>query len=446
MELCKSHKNAYLLKAITFFVFTLSILVISCSENPNEFTLGEEFIDSQTNLSLIDTFSVILSTVILDSVVSNATGEIFVGSYMDDYIGKISSNGFFQIGIPENYDSLDLDEVYDSLSLIIIYNHKYYGDTTKIQNIAVHQLTESIEYTFESNITNQTTFNYNSNPIGEITYFPKPHDISDTLFIKISDEIGLDLFNKLKEKSETLTSNARFLNYFHGLVLKADETNEGAIVGFDANEGSISLILHTKREDIIIEKNTYDFDLYIYEKQFNNVSFDLSTTQLNKLTEQRTELVNSETNGLSFLQGGVGLAIRVNFPSMDELLLFNRGTLMEAKLSISPLLSANNDDDFIENLLVYETNNLNYKNELLLNGQGDAVVSSFNNDELYQEETAYTFDVTSFISGDISDSYVDPESGLLITFPTRALESSFNRLIVDAQNKNTNLKIYYLTY
>lgn len=429
-------------------LFCSLILISSCADNPSEFTLGEEFIESQTSIALIDTFSVNVSTVILDTINGNGTGSALVGTFSDEYIGKVTSNSYMQFGIPDNFSSMLSDEVYDSISLIIRYNDYSYGDTTQMQHIAVHQLTENIKYEDEVNytISSQTELGYLENSIGSIDYFPTPSNADDTLYIKLDDKLGLDLFNKIQDQSETLYTSGNFLNYFYGLVLKADETKEGAIISFQAHENAISMVVHTTREDISTEHYTYEFGIYNYEKQFNNINFDLSTTSLNKLLEQKNELNSNESAGMAFLQGGIGLALKVSFPSLSEVMLLDRGTIMEASLTLSILDNSFEYDLLPTSLVAYTTNRLNKATGFLYNNLGGTVYSTLSVDELYGEESTYEFDVTKYLTDEVSDSYVDPEQGVLISLPSGSQESTFTQVIIDAEHKNSNLKIYYVTY
>ena len=410
----------------------------ACDKNPTKFTLGEEFIESQTDLTSIDTFSVNLSTVILDTVTTSGTGSMLIGSYRDDIFGKITSHSYFQIGIPDSFDIED-DDIYDSLKLVISYNKYSFGDTTASQKIFVHQLTENIELDDDDIITSGTSFNYEPYPIGSIIYTPEPNSSIDTLAIKLDDEIGFDLFTKLKDDSDILTDNETFINYFHGLVLVADEAYEEAIIGFKANENDVKLILYTSRGTSTTDKIYYEFGLEDITKQFNNITHDFTSTQLNPLVEQRNELSSTKTGGLSFLQGGIGLAIRVDFPSFQEILLRDRGIIVKAELSISPLQNSYSDFDLPSELMVYESDKINR----VLNA---VTTSTLTIDELYNEETAYYFDITEYLSEELADSYVDPEKGLLLTLPSIDQKSTFDRLIVEAQNQNTKLKIHYLSY
>jgi hypothetical protein len=430
--------GSFQIKLFLFIVFISSIFLNTCNKNPGKFTLGEEFIESQTDLNSIDTFSVSFSTVILDTVVTSGTGSLLIGNYSDDIFGKITSHSYFQIGIPESFDVED-DDVYDSLRMVIKYNNYFFGDTTQNQKISVHQLNENIELDDDDVITNETSFSYDPNPIGSIVYTPQPNNPVDSLIIQISDDIGLDLFSKLKDNSEMLTDDETFINYFHGLVLVADDTDDGSIIGFSASQSDAKFVLYTKRSaELTAEKINYEFGLESTSKQFNHIIHDFTTTQLSPLIAQRNKLSSIETDGLSFIQGGIGVIVKVNFPSLEEILLLDKGTILKAQLSISPL-SNNCGFDLPSILYLYKSDQLN---RML----GTVVSSTLTVDKLYNEETAYSFDVTDYLNDELADSYVDPEEGLLITLSPSDLKTTFGRLIVDARNQNTKLKIYYLSY
>lgn len=427
-------------------IIILSLLLLSkCSDNPEELTLGEEFIESETTFTLIDTFSVKLSTVILDTIITSGTNRMLIGNFNDNIFGKISSKSYFQIGIPDSFD-VEEDEIYDSLVLNLKYDSYYFGDTTKVQKIFVHQLTENIDLNNGEVLTSHSSFNYNPTPIGSIVFNPEPSKTSDTLKIKISDEIGLDLFDKLRTNSVILSNNESFINYFHGFVLKEDESYEGSIIGFNGNGDDVELILYTRKEASSTEKTKYQFRLEDVSKQFNNIFHDFSSTQLNNLVEQRYELPSVESSGLSFLQGGIGLAIRIDFPSLGEILLFKRGKIVDAGISVGPLKNSYDDFDLPSELSIYETDKLNRKNIPVYNNQNNIVTSKLSIDELYDEGTSYSFDLTKYLNDELADSYVDPEKGLLIMLSDADTRASFDRLIADTQNKNTKLKIYYLYY
>ena len=432
-------------KIYILIIFILGLLFNACDENPQQFKLGEEFIESQTQLNVIDTFSVKLSTVIYDTIVTSGTENILVGNYRDDVFGKIKSNSYFQVGIPDSFN-VEANDVYDSLSLVITYNNYFYGDTTGDQKINVHQLAEEIELNDDFKITSQTIFNHSRRPIGSITYTPKPNSNIDTLAIKIHDAIGIDLFTKLKEESDIFDSDENFIDYFPGFVLAADDAYEGSIIGFKATAVSAKLVMYTSRANISTETICYEFPLENFVKQFNNITYDFTSTQLENLVEQKEELSSKESGGLSFLHGGIGLALRVDFPSFSEFLLRERGTIVEAELSIAPQHGSYSEFDLPSGLLMYESGKQNRHDKLVFDNQGAIASSRLIIDNQYNEETVYMFDVTKFLNDEIADSYVDPENGLLITLSASIMASKFHRFIADANHQKTKLKIYYLSY
>ncbi len=67
-------------------------------------------------------------------------------------------------------------------------------------------------------------------------------------------------------------------------------------------------------------------------------------------------------------------------------------------------------------------------------------------DELYDETTSYTFDITNFINDELADARFDYEHGLLIALSQDELRSSLDRLVIEGKNPPVKLRIYYLTY
>jgi len=83
-----------LIWCVSFLLFNV------CNNNSTQSNLGTEFIESQTDIGLIDTFSVDLSTIILDEVLTSGTGNLLIGNYRDANLGKITSHTYFQLGVP----------------------------------------------------------------------------------------------------------------------------------------------------------------------------------------------------------------------------------------------------------------------------------------------------------------------------------------------------------
>ncbi len=434
----------FYIQFLLLMVWIVTMCFTACQEHSSDFIMGEEFTDSKTSVQLIDTLSVKLSTVILDSVETSGTGSILVGHYQDDVFGGIISHSCFEVGLPSDFD-FQVEDQYDSLTLVLLYNGYFFGDTTCQQKIQVYQLTEMISD--DDVLTSRTPCEYHPESIGEIVYTPRPMTYTDTLRIRISDVLGLNLFERLINDPEMQENEDLFLSYFPGLALVADEMYEGVITGFYASvESDASLILHTSRQGLTTEKIDYEFGINDINRQFNQIQNDFSSIPLCDLTEQKDELPSTETNNIAYLQGGTGLVIRVDFPSLNEIMLIERGEIAEAILSISPVYNSMVEFALPPDLILYNTNKTNQKVGSVKTSDGTVVSSLLVKDELYHEDTAYSFDVTQYLKSEIEDSYVDPDNGLLIVLPTDNQNATFRRLMVDAEGANTRLDIYYLKY
>jgi hypothetical protein len=119
---------------------------------------------------------------------------------------------------------------------------------------------------------------------------------------------------------------------------------------------------------------------------------------------------------------------------------------LKAELIIEPVKLSYDIFPLPEKLNFYDTDKLNRLNGVLQDENGEAIVSSFTLDELFNEETFYTFDITSYINDELSDSYFDYDHGLLIGLEGATLKSTLVRMAVEGKNPPIKLKLYYLSY
>ena len=445
MNVTKSFNSSKNTTKKLFLVFSLvifsSLFLVNCTEDSKDLLLGEDYIDSQTDITLVDTFDVELSTVKFDTVKASGTGRILLGELQNDVFGEIHSNSYLEVGVPESFYLVE-EDVYDSLTFALTYNGYYLGDTTKSQRISVHHLTENIEFEDDKDyLSAKTQFNYDPEPLGSTVFNPYPFNRErDSVNIKLDDELGQELFDMLYDKSFYLDNNEIFIRNFYGLALIADEAYEGSLIGFNGNENEAAIILHTTRWGTSKLKIDYVFPITNISQQFNNISYDYQGTPLEGIGDQEHKLPSTESDDLAFIQGGVGLTIRADFPSLERIMLRERGTVMKAELVLAPANTNVYDYDLPSDLAIYEVNRLNYLTSSAITG------SVLTIDDLYNEKTYYTFNITNYIKAQIDNNYIDPDKGLLITLPGSVLSASFERLLIDTQNDNTQLKIYYMTY
>jgi hypothetical protein len=424
----------------------ITVLLLSCNKSSNLFTIGNDFIESETNVEVIDTFGVELSTVILDSVVTSGSNAMLIGCYTDTLFGKITCNSFFQLGLPASI-SLDEDAFYDSVSLFIPYSGYYYGDTNQVLHIHVHQLTEDIEVYDDGYLYNNSAFSYSPNILGNIQLLPSPSDDDSVVIIKISDEIGFELFNLFVEKSTIISSEETFLDYFKGLVLLAGESTSQIITGFKSSEGDVKLRLYTHRYEQNIIESYYDFPLINTQNQFNQIKYDFQGSLFQYHTDNESKEIPSTVSGnKSFVQGYKKIMTRIAFPTLPDIMLNEYGKILKAELVFRPEKTSYSVFQLPRYVILYESDHLNRPVNYIYDAEGNIQVASLLIDDMYNEETSYTFDISDYIKNEMSDNYFDTEHALLISIYNETYQLNLDRIVVEAKNPAPKLKVYYLTY
>ena len=118
------------LKNPFFPLYLLFMLFLSASCEKQSLDFNSSFIDNTiTNLVLVDSSTVEIATVYVDSFVSSNTNTILAGKYKDEQFGTVSSQSFLQMGLPSATYDIPNGAVFDSLEVILKLNKTFYGDT-----------------------------------------------------------------------------------------------------------------------------------------------------------------------------------------------------------------------------------------------------------------------------------------------------------------------------
>ncbi len=438
------------MKTKWIFGITLVVFVVASCSNDNELfqiNIGENFIKSQSNVVIIDSMNVNLSTVIIDSVATSSTTQFLVGEYTDNLLGRISSTGFFQVDIPA-YTAINEDAIFDSLTLVLNYSDLVYGDTLPKQILNVYRVTDDIEENDDGSLYNTSFFSYDENRLGSISFNPKPN-LHDTLEIRLDDKLGQELVGLLKDEADQVSSSDDFVEYFKGLTVVPDENNS-CILSFSSTDSLINFRLYTHY--VAKEKVTviYNFNMKSSSTCFSHISADRSGTWIENLKTQKEEMKSAESGNLTFIEGGLGIVTRVDFPGLGGLLeLSYRKILYKAELILKPYPYGYKNSELPEKIEIYTTDKYNRLVEEITDSNDEPVYADFNLDDIYNENTYYKFDVTSYISDELSDGYFDSNSGLIITLPSEKLEGSLDRLAFDARkgiSYQPKLNLYYVFY
>ncbi|TKT90468.1 DUF4270 family protein [Dyadobacter frigoris] len=279
-----------------------------------------------------DTSLVKLTTVAMDSVMTGSSSRMLVGRYVDPYFGKMQAAAFFQPAFVSALGIPDL-AVYDSLVFKVPYDKYYYGDTTKVSNFSLYPLTQDI--TLTSSFSNFSTTPFDATPLGKKSFAPTPTSVTQAVRFKLSDVLGKKIFDL--SVANLLTSNEQWLEVLKGLVLMSDAKDNGSVVGFQSFSDStvIELHYHTEQQDGV----TRGVGTFKVQAEYNQILGDRSATNLAKLPllNSRNSLPSEQSGNQGYIQGGTGIMLRADFPTVRNLKYVQYSVPNRAFLRVTPL-------------------------------------------------------------------------------------------------------------
>ncbi|MCW3093323.1 MAG: hypothetical protein JWP81_4392 [Ferruginibacter sp.] len=447
-------KIIYMTKIIRFnpglvtglLIVATCCLLDSCKKvNVN---LGTDFVDnSTTNLVLVDSTTLEISTIYVDSFMTSGAGSILVGGYSDPAFGNINSNSFIQLGAPASF-SIPNGAVFDSLELILTLNKTWYGDTSTPYSVAVHRITDPIKLPGEQlAFYNTDKCDYQSIALGSKSWLIRP-TITDTLSIPVSQALGRELFTKMFNSDATLTQNDLFIDYFKGLALVSG-TNNNLVVGF---KDSATMRLHYRNPGVISTGAYVDFGINNTANQFNNITANRSGTPIASLGAANRQIFSPQTQNAGFSQFISGAVAKIRFPYLRNLLqLSNFVKIIRADLVIKPVKNSFTVPYTLPpGLRLSQTDQYNLPGTDLSASSSSAgtLATQYGNlyiDNLYGTETAYTYDITTYLQEQIAKTDINKD-GVLVLDPNPG--QRFDRvMIADGKNAEvkSQVKIYYAT-
>jgi len=177
----------------------------------------------------------------------------------------------------------------------------------------------------------------------------------------------------------------------------------GAVYGF---RDSIRIRLYYHEPDIIQVGTYVDFPISNKAYQFNNVTANRSGTILSVLDSLvannkdsiSSTVASSRTNAASYIQSGTGIETKIQFPYLTQISgLPDYLSILRALLIVKPVMGSYSPTQYLPSALtLFQTDQTNVLG-LPLTGNGSLVV-----DYIYGQNTAYTYDVTTYVKQQIS--------------------------------------------
>jgi len=422
----------------------LSVLV-SCNKTTIDF--GSDGTAGDPNISMIDTFSVELATLQADSFLTNTSNHFVVGSHIDPQLGKMAVKSYFEITAP----ALDLRNCsncsFDSIDIRLQVSPGYAGDTSVPFTINLYEVTQAMDETESSVGYNVSSFPYHNTPIATKTFMIRPSR-KEEISIRLPDEYGRNFFRMLRTNSDTVTNDTRFKRYLKGLCLETSAANN-AVFYFDKVSGDSVMQIHYKETGTMPISKTAYFSISTTDNQFNAYTYDRSGTAVAAFTPKRKQLMNSSLTGnTAFMHNNSGLYPKIKFNHLyhiKELHPFVQ--VLRAELEIKPVANSYQPHTLyplpasIEMRVVDNGNNIGGTALSASNGV-DAVTQTGNLfvDNIYGENTSYTYDVTGFVNSVISAGLFS-EYALLMVPSADYSSASDQRLLVGTSHSGGSIKL-----
>lgn len=459
--------NMYQKKERFFLFACISALLslVSCQKQPT-LTFGSSYLsdNSSANIVVVDTSTVDVLTTYVDSTFTAGTGYLNVGRYTDPIFGKITSRAFMQV-TPGSIPTISTFDQFDSICLILQYKkgNPYYGDTTIAQTIQVSQVDSLYELPAYSNgFNSKSTLPVSSTPLGSADATIRPsipftsQSIGDTLKIKLSADLGQQLFNMIYNKSDTINKSTIWLKWFHGLCIEPGPNSSGAIYGF--HDSAIMRIYYHAAAAYVTTK-FIDFGITNKSYQFNNIVTDRSASvlaNLNQPTQTKQSpptTASSKLGNAGYLQSITGLNVKLTFPYLSQIAKRDDYiSVLSAQLTVRPVPGSwSTTWTLPPSISLYTTDVNNVAVSSVYNSStGAAQTGSMTVNYLTPLSTVYTYDVTSFIKTQITNTAITAgDAGLLLQVASPNSVSSFQRLqIADATypvTERITLAVYYIS-
>jgi hypothetical protein len=261
-------------------ILLVCVLISFTSCKKKESIAGKDIIDEQEYLnSTTDTLDLITYTIAEDSTITDNPANAVLGSYVDPKFGKLNAYFYTQFRLATvNPDFGDISTIkIDSFILALEYAG-YYGDLSA-QTFQVFEMDESIylDSTYYA-FTEKNTKSTNLIPAGKEIISPRPNDktvvgedtVDAQLRIPLDTNFAKYLITEAESGSTSFSSNENFLNFFKGLKVKTNNTNQsigqGAIFYFNLNDPASKATIYftqggvSKSYDLLINSSCADFN------------------------------------------------------------------------------------------------------------------------------------------------------------------------------------------
>ncbi|MEO5978949.1 MAG: DUF4270 family protein [Chryseolinea sp.] len=446
---------------VGYFLAFVIFLMAGCANEPGTLGIERGGLASDFGVVVVDTTTVAVATVLLDSVPTSDLGSLLIGGYKDDKLGRLSAEAFSQIGNGGSWTPPTL-ATFDSIILIAHFSKYFYGDTTVSQTLEVKRILEPFRiYSLPQFWINEGQYSvlyaagakYNSSlirtdptPLGSRTFQFRPHS-TDTIVVRLPDQLGMDWLALAKENSPKIQNADNFIEYFKGISIATVSPDPAAVVGLNTAKLRVRIYFKSYvNEKLVQQFRDFPFGSGLYN--YSRLTSDRSGTVLDPLKKRQEGVSSIITGNEAFVQSGIGIATKLTFPYITNLLRQSDALLInQAQLILEPIKESYNDTyPLPRSLTIFSTDKTNLPLARL--GANYSSTSSqtayISFDKEYDTSTGYVFTLTQYFNELLAHNF-SKDNGLLIMPPPDEMSKTVNKIQFGGGSGNyrVKLKIWY---
>jgi hypothetical protein len=418
------------------FMALAGMLILNSCTKAN-IVLGQNQIDLNfSNIVQIDTLTPVMSTLFMDSIASSGTGISYVGGYNDAYFGRIHARSYFEIA-PPALSTIDPQAGFDSMTLYMIPNRYYYGDTSVPMDIYAYQIAQPLQFNYTYQDLPGTSFYSDDSvavlptPIGHVQRLISPAN-PDTVYIPLDPALGNQFFNDYRAQIVDMGNPSDFVKYFAGIQLSTglNNTSVGNIVGFK-DTCVVKIWYHLP--DANRSQETLSFKYSNKAFQFNEIR-NTPIAPLNKFTHAYSSVqqIYSTDSGFAhqtYVNQLLGYNTKIEFPYLRGIYQDTAFVKIQRALLILRPIQASYNQFLFPLPVQLQLASTNY-----FNLPGSSVSTGALTLDYLGGNTYYTFDITSYLTEELTNLVAQTNKDGLIIEPTGASATEFNRVIFGDKN------------
>ena len=308
------------MKKFSFFVFvSLCLFFTACKDEAQQVGRSLQAVDVIYTDTLDD---IQVCTLAEDSMrTSKMSSEVF-GWVEDPVFGRVHSDLYMQFRLSANAVNFGEGAVLDSVVLSLPYSG-FFGDTANALNIGVYALDERMykdSAYYSTRALKAGTENLAENTVLQLHPLTPSVVTGEVMDAQLRIPLKKDYFTQkfiLQSGSENLLDNVHFLNYFKGLLLKAESKNgAGCLAYVDVLNAlsAVTLYYHNDEHDSLSFQLVSNDSSVYYARIDHNAYKDAEADLRSQIVDRNY----ASAGRYLYVQASGGVRVQLRFPKLKS--------------------------------------------------------------------------------------------------------------------------------